>query len=96
VRQRGKEPIISWKCSSTISVNPPLWIIVFNKKNYVLKSEFASSLNPNTIENLNISKDAAATALYGVRAANGIIVLTIKKTQAKEEYKPLKPYLERL
>jgi len=75
---------------------PPLWIIVFNKKNYVLKSEFASSLNPNTIENLNISKDAAATALYGVRAANGVIVVTIKKTESRKEYKRLKPYQERL
>ncbi len=38
-----------------------------------------SSINPNDIENLTILKDAAATAIYGARGANGVIVITTKK-----------------
>ena len=38
-----------------------------------------SSLNPNDIESITVLKDAAATAIYGSRAANGVIVVTTKK-----------------
>lgn len=39
-------------------------------------------INPNDIENVTILKDAAAAAIYGSRAANGVIVVTTKKGQA--------------
>lgn len=38
-----------------------------------------SGLNPQDIERVDVLKDAAATALYGTRAANGVIVVTTKK-----------------
>lgn len=38
-----------------------------------------STLNPNDIESLTILKDAAASALYGSRAANGVIIITTKR-----------------
>jgi len=38
-----------------------------------------SNLNPNDIEDYSVLKDAAATALYGVSAANGVVVVTTKK-----------------
>ena len=38
-----------------------------------------ADLNPNDIESVSILKGPAATALYGVRAANGVIVITTKK-----------------
>lgn len=38
-----------------------------------------SSLDPNTIENITILKDAAAASIWGSRAANGVIVVTTKK-----------------
>jgi TonB-dependent starch-binding outer membrane protein SusC len=37
------------------------------------------NLNPNTIETITVLKDAAAASIYGVRAANGVIVITSKK-----------------
>lgn len=37
-----------------------------------------SNINPNDIESMNVLKDATATALYGSRAANGVILLTTK------------------
>ncbi|WP_303032938.1 SusC/RagA family TonB-linked outer membrane protein [Bacteroides acidifaciens] len=38
-----------------------------------------SGINPQDIERIDVLKDAAATALYGTRAANGVIVVTTKK-----------------
>ncbi len=39
----------------------------------------AADLNPNDIESVNVLKGAAATALYGSRAANGVVMITTKK-----------------
>ncbi|MBO9596055.1 MAG: SusC/RagA family TonB-linked outer membrane protein [Niabella sp.] len=41
-----------------------------------------SDLNPDDIESMEILKDAASTALYGARAANGVIIVTTKKGAA--------------
>ena len=38
-----------------------------------------NSINPNDIESMSVLKDASATALYGSRASNGIIIITTKK-----------------
>ena len=38
-----------------------------------------SWLNPNDIQDITVLKDASATAIYGVKAANGVIVITTKK-----------------
>ncbi len=38
-----------------------------------------AGVNPSDIENITVLKDAAATAIYGARAANGVIVITTKK-----------------
>lgn len=39
----------------------------------------AAALNPNDIESTNILKDASATAIYGSRGANGVVVITTKQ-----------------
>ena len=39
----------------------------------------ASDINPDDIESINILKGAASTALYGSRAANGVVIITTKK-----------------
>lgn len=41
-----------------------------------------SGLNANDIESINVLKDASATAIYGSRAANGVIVITTKQGKA--------------
>lgn len=38
-----------------------------------------NALNPNDIESIDVLKDAASTAIYGARAANGVILVTTKK-----------------
>jgi TonB-linked SusC/RagA family outer membrane protein len=41
-----------------------------------------ADVNPNDIESMSVLKGAAATALYGVRAANGAVIITTKKGKA--------------
>ncbi|WP_442588764.1 SusC/RagA family TonB-linked outer membrane protein [Pedobacter sp. AW31-3R] len=79
----------------TVSLNgsqDPLWVLdgiplegtnlpnVFDKDNInELRNLPIAGLNPDDIADITILKDAAATAIYGVRAANGVIVITTKK-----------------
>ena len=44
----------------------------------------ASDINPDDIESINVLKGAAATALYGSRASNGVVMITTKKGSAKK------------
>uniref|UniRef100_UPI00404A4F6B SusC/RagA family TonB-linked outer membrane protein n=1 Tax=Gelidibacter sp. TaxID=2018083 RepID=UPI00404A4F6B len=44
----------------------------------------ASDINPDDIETINVLKGAAATALYGSRASNGVVMITTKKGSAKK------------
>ncbi|MFC3355551.1 TonB-dependent receptor plug domain-containing protein [Sphingobacterium zeae] len=46
-----------------------------------------AGLNPEDIEQIDVLKDASATALYGAKAGNGVIVITTKK--GKPENRPL-------
>src|SRR5690606_22841124 len=38
-----------------------------------------SDINPEEIERIDVQKDAAATAIYGARASNGVVIVTTKK-----------------
>lgn len=57
----------------------------FNADSFDMMREFVGSavawLNPNDIEDITVLKDAAATVLYGVKAANGVIVIQTKRGQ---------------
>lgn len=44
----------------------------------------AASINPNDIESIDILKDASATAIYGARGANGVVIITTKKGKVGE------------
>ncbi|MFD1768357.1 SusC/RagA family TonB-linked outer membrane protein [Sphingobacterium suaedae] len=60
---------------SNLGSSSPMYIIDGIPAN---AQEFAS-INPNDIENMSVLKDAASAALYGSRAANGVIVVTTKR-----------------
>ncbi len=49
------------------------------------------SLNPNDIESINILKDASASAIYGARGANGVIIVTTKKGPRATDGKIVRP-----
>src|SRR5690606_4017115 len=42
-----------------------------------------SDINPNDVENISILKDAAASSIWGARAGNGVVVITMKKGTAR-------------
>jgi len=46
-----------------------------------------SLINPNDIENITVLKDASATAIYGSRASNGVIIVTTKKAKGGGKFK---------
>lgn len=46
-----------------------------------IESDNYNNIDPNEIENVTILKDASATAVYGVRGANGVILVTTKRGQ---------------
>ncbi len=46
-----------------------------------------STINPNDIESMNILKDASATAIYGSRASNGVVIITTKRGTAGQKLK---------
>lgn len=68
--------------SSLSASNDPLIVIdglpITNTTN-VGSTSILASLNPNDIESFNVLKDASASAIYGARAANGVIIITTKK-----------------
>lgn len=48
-----------------------------------------SMINPNDIETFTVLKDASATAIYGSRASNGVIIITTKKGTSGGDGKPV-------
>ncbi len=52
-----------------------------------------SSINPNDIESINILKDASATAIYGARGANGVVIVTTKKGKIGKDKISFKAYI---
>ncbi len=52
-----------------------------------------SSINPNDIESINILKDASATAIYGARGANGVVIITTKKGKIGKDKISFKAYV---
>ena len=63
----------------------PLYVLdgfLLDNSSTGIASNPLSFLNPNDIESIDVLKDASATALYGSRASNGVIVITTKKGKA--------------
>ncbi len=68
--------------SSLNASNDPLIIIdgvPLDNNTIAGSSNFLSFVNPNDIETFTVLKDASATAIYGSRASNGVILITTKK-----------------
>ncbi|ODS78744.1 MAG: hypothetical protein ABS46_16655 [Cytophagaceae bacterium SCN 52-12] len=72
----GKAPLITIRGNRSITGNnQPLYVIDGLP---VAGGTRINDLNPNDIESMNILKGPAASALYGLRASNGVIVITTK------------------
>ncbi len=77
---------------SSVSSNNPLYIVdgvpINNDRlgdNSVDFGSGAGDINPEDIESVTVLKGASATALYGSRAANGVIMITTKKPQGNKK-----------
>lgn len=91
----GSAPKVRVRGATSINGdNKPLWVVdgvvledIINISNDQLSSgdpttllgSAVAGINANDIETFDILKDAAATALYGARAMNGVVVITTKK-----------------
>ena len=91
----GAAPKVHIRGATSINgENKPLWVVdgvvledIINISNDQLSSgdpttllgSSVAGLNSNDIETIDILKDASATALYGARAMNGVVVITTKK-----------------
>lgn len=79
----GSTPSIRIRGFSSINGNnAPLYVVDGVPFDYSV-----ADLNPNDIESMTVLKDAASAALYGNRAANGVVIITTKK--AKGSSKPV-------
>ncbi|MFT2008282.1 TonB-dependent receptor [Pontibacter sp. 13R65] len=56
----------------------PLYVV----DGFPMETSMANSINPSDIESIDILKDASATAIYGARGANGVIMITTKRGKA--------------
>lgn len=70
----GVEPVVRVRGVGSISLNPnPLYVIDG------MPAGGLNNIDPKDIESLEVLKDASAAAIYGSRAANGVILITTKK-----------------
>ena len=73
--------------ASLFADNSPLIVIdgvALGGQNPAGVSNPLSLINPNDVESFSILKDASATAIYGSRASNGVIIITTKKGTSGE------------
>ena len=76
--QPGSQSMIRIRGIGTINDSNPLYII----DGMPTDQYGMESVNPNDIESMEVLKDAASGAIYGARAANGVILVTTKKGKA--------------
>jgi TonB-linked SusC/RagA family outer membrane protein len=80
VRIRGTSTILAG--SQPLYVVDGIPVMEGDQGFYTNTSNTLSSINPNDIESISILKDAAASSIYGSRAANGVILITTKSGKA--------------
>lgn len=68
---------------SQLEVEPTFWQENFQGKDFTAVQNTLATINPDDIERIEVLKDMAATAIYGERGGNGVIILTTK--QAKQQ-----------
>ena len=75
---------VSIRGINSLNGNEPLYVIdgVAISGNNSSNSSVLSSINPSDIVSMEILKDASATAIYGSRASNGVVLITTKQGQA--------------
>lgn len=77
--QPGQPATIRVRGSGSITASSaPLYVV----DGYPLGTQNLNAINPNDIESIEVLKDASAAAIYGSRAANGVVLVTTKSGKA--------------
>ncbi|XOV91012.1 MAG: SusC/RagA family TonB-linked outer membrane protein [Bacteroidota bacterium] len=77
----GSNPLIRIRGTNSINSNSdPLYVV----DGIIGVSNALKNINPQDIASIDILKDASATAIYGTRGANGVIIITTKKGEVGE------------
>jgi len=74
----GSEAQITVRGFSTLNNNSPLFVVDD------VPLDDISFISPNDVESIQVLKDASATAIYGSRASNGVIIITTKKGKGEK------------
>ncbi|MFL1013108.1 SusC/RagA family TonB-linked outer membrane protein [Flavisericum labens] len=86
--QPDSEPNIRIRSGASLSANSSPLIVIdgiaIDNTNPAGVKNPLSLVNPNDIESFSVLKDASATAIYGSRASNGVIIITTKKGTSGE------------
>jgi len=78
ISRPGQDPSINFRGRGNLKESNPLYVI----DGAISDAAFFSNLDPNSIESISFLKDAASSAIYGSRAAYGVVLVTTK--QGKE------------
>jgi TonB-dependent starch-binding outer membrane protein SusC len=74
----GASPTVRIRGMGTITNPNPFYVI----DGIPVSSESVGLLNPGDIESMEVLKDASAAAIYGARAANGVVLISTRKAKA--------------
>lgn len=75
VSRPGKDASINFRGRGNLGTSEPLYVI----DGAIADATFFSNLDPNSIESISFLKDAASSAIYGSRAAYGVVLVTTKQ-----------------
>ena len=73
----GASPAVRIRGMGTITNSNPFYVV----DGMPVSSESVGTLNPGDIESMEVLKDASSAAIYGARAANGVVLITTKKAK---------------
>ncbi|MGJ5642612.1 SusC/RagA family TonB-linked outer membrane protein [Formosa sp. S-31] len=79
INQAGE---VTVRGGSSINLNNQPLIVV---DGFPIQDNSLSSINPEDVESINVLKDASAASIWGVRASNGVIVITTKKGKTDQK-----------
>lgn len=74
ISRPGQTPSINFRGRGNLGTSEPLYVI----DGAIADATFFSNLDPNSIETISFLKDAASSAIYGSRAAYGVVLVTTK------------------
>lgn len=80
ISRPGQTPSINFRGRGNLGTSAPLYVI----DGAIADATFFSNLDPNSIESISFLKDAASSAIYGSRAAYGVVLVTTKQGKSEK------------